>query len=117
MAKRKDKGQLELEAGGFTVLKVYKANRWYAVTTPSGEEGAVLKQYNNAWHYFSKQYAATASNGNAATCHRGGLGDAIDDDKAMKRYCELLDEPNVPSELRKYEGVYAAMQSAYNETH
>lgn len=109
---RKDKGHLELEAGDFTVIKVHQAGRWYEVTTPDGEVGAVLKQYPNAWHFFSKDVASTASNGNAATCHRGGLGDAIDDDRALKRYRELLDEPNVPQTLRGFEGVYVAMQQA-----
>lgn len=115
MAKRKDKGQLALEAANFTVHQTHKANRWYDVTDPTGKRGAVLRQYDNAWHFFWKDGAATASGSNPGNCHKGGLGDAIDDDKAMKRYCELLDESNVPEELRKYDGVYVAMQQAYAE--
>jgi hypothetical protein len=103
----------QLTAAGFTNVRPVRAG-WCAATDPAGQECAVLMQDAARWHWFHKAHRATASNGTAATCHRGGLGDAIDDDASMRRYKRLLNNP--PAELlRDYVGVYEASCQVYHD--
>lgn len=94
---------------GFIVTRTYKSGVWFEVIDPDGKEAAVLCQSESCWHWFSKAHRATASGSSAATCHKGGLGDAIDTDSRMRTYKRLLDQDNVPRPLVNFEGVYAAM--------
>lgn len=101
--------QKRLEAAGFTVSKVYPGAKWFEVTDPTGEAGAVLCQSFAAWHYFSRDVAATASSSDPKRCHLDGLGDAIGTDAQMATYKGLLHPNRVPRPLQRFEGVYAAM--------
>jgi hypothetical protein len=106
---RMTKTEKLLTAAGFKIGRKHDGGRWFEVTTPDGELGAVLCQSFAAWHYFSEKHAATASSSNVARCHLDGLGDAIATDAQMDTYERLLQEQNVPSGLRRFAGVYAAM--------
>ncbi len=105
--------QARIEAAGFTVIKVVRAGRWFEVEK-NGEKAAILYQHPSAWHWFSKAHAATASDSSAERCDRGGLGDAISDDRDMRQYKKLMyDAPD--RLLREYQGVYAASCQVYND--
>jgi hypothetical protein len=101
-----------IQAAGFGIVEVHRPGRWYEVTAPDGEHGAILKQSEACWHFFARDVAATASHSDVARCHLGGLGDAIGTDGQLKTYRQLLSEPNVPAALRSYRGVHAAMTQA-----
>lgn len=106
---RMTKTEKLLTEAGFKIGRKYDGGRWFEVTTPDGELGAVLCQSFAAWHYFSENHAATASSSNPARCHLDGLGDAIATDSQMRTYERLLREENVPSSLYRFAGVFAAM--------
>jgi hypothetical protein len=115
MARQTKTAKLLTDAG-FKIGRKYDGGQWFEVTTPRGEFGAVLCQSFAAWHYFAEKVAATASDSNVALCHLGGLGDAIGTDAQMRTYKRLLTESNVPKELRRFDGVYAAMQQVASES-
>jgi hypothetical protein len=105
-----DKTRIEIEAAGFRVVKTHRLGRWYEVVGPDGEAAAILRQSGTAWHWFARDYQATASGSSVATCDRGGLGDAIGGGAEMAAYRHLLRETNVPHPLRMFEGVHVAMR-------
>lgn len=103
----------ELVAAGYTIIRTVKPARWYEVEK-NGEPAAILFQYPNAWHWFGKRHEATASGGSAKQADRGGLGDAIDDDRALNRYRQLMIE--APDDLlRSYAAVFRASSDCFNE--
>jgi hypothetical protein len=92
---RETKSARRLREAGFTVHASHDG-RWYEVSR-DGEDGLVLRQHENCWHWFSKLHAATASHNDISRCDSGGLGDALDTDAQVRTYERLV--RNAPRHL------------------
>ncbi len=110
------KGERELKEAGFTVTATYPGGKWFQVTAPLGEKGAVLRQSGAAWHFFAAESTSTYSGSSADQCHLGGLGDALVTESQCRTYYHLVLH-NVPRDLKEWNSVYAAQSAAYHETH
>jgi hypothetical protein len=104
----------QLSAAGFTTV-THVAPNWVTAVDPDGWPCAAYRQSAGRWHWFARDHEATASGGSAETCHRGGLGDAIDTDSAMRTYRRAVGA--APRVLWRYAGVRAAMSQVYHECH
>ena len=125
-------GYRELKRHGFrniyeVKLKWKGPGLWYEAEVPSsrgfgpkewtprttGETVLFLRQAKNRWHAFY-QAEATGSGQTAAHALVGGLGDAIDTDAQMKRYCDLV--LSAPERLtHEYDGLFAAQRQCWHE--
>lgn len=126
-------GARQLVQAGFTeiyevVLTGKGPGLWYEATeppphwkeaqdwTPRAEPGdrvLLLRQAPNIWHAFYRA-AATASGHDPKSALTGGLGDAIDSDAQMERYCELV--LAAPRRLAEdYAGLYEAQGQCFHE--
>ncbi len=103
-----------LREAGFKIVYAYPRARWFEVVAPDGEEGAVLCQSPASWHFFAKNTGGCASSCMVENCHRGGLGDAIGNEREVKIYNRLMSDSIVPSRLRKWDSVYRVMTVVYN---
>jgi hypothetical protein len=116
--KWRTRGARQLEKAGFRgvreiSLKYKGPGLWYEAYEPYGTHVCILRQGPAQWHVFY-HYNATSSGSDPTSALRGGLGDAIDTDAQLKRYCELV--MRAPDRLaRKYEGLYSAMGQCYQE--
>lgn len=125
-------GARQLAAAGFTdiheISLVGKGpGLWYEATepppkwstphdwSPRGEtrdRALLLRQGQHIWHAFFR-YSATGSGSDPFWALKGGLGDVIDTDAQLERYCELvLAAPRRLSE--DYSGLYEAQGQCYN---
>jgi len=108
----RSKFRAELESAGFRIVN--KVDRWYEVLTPLpfSENACVYKQNAHAYHCFF-EFEGTASGFSAATCHKGGLGDAIETDGEIRSYKRIV--LNAPRKLmKKYDGLYRASSCVFN---
>lgn len=102
------KGQTELSRAGFagiiplgtrhvygrdftgspTVTGPFKHGRWFEVLQGL-EPVLIMRQSASIWHAFGSA-GWTASGSSAATCCKGGLGDAISTDRDLKTYSRYV---------------------------
>lgn len=126
-------GARELAAHGFTNIHAISLagkgpGLWYEATEPPPgwksphdwtpradppEQILLLRQAPNIWHVFYR-YSATTSGSDPGSALKGGLGDAIDSDAQMRKYCDLvLAAPRRLSE--EYDGLNAAQSQCYED--
>lgn len=126
-------GARELAAHGFTDIHAISVadkgpGLWYEATEPSPswksphdwtpradppEQVLLLRQAPDIWHVFYR-YNATTSGSDPGHALKGGLGDAIDSNAQMKRYCDLV--LAAPSRLsEEYDGLNAAKSQCYED--
>lgn len=112
----KAKSVKALELAGWVVLGVTEG-RWYEVERPGKFRfwrGVILRQGPGCWHWFSRDEEATTSGTGPDNVDRGGLGDAVDSDSAMKTYSRLV--RSAPLLLQgKYTGLRRASSDCYQE--
>lgn len=77
-------GYRQLETAGFKISRSFRKGKWFEVTAPTGEEGAVLRIASNSWHFFGVNF--TSSGMSVETMLKGGLGDVIGTDSQLRTY-------------------------------
>lgn len=127
-------GARKLASQGFTdihevVLQHAGPGLWYEANEPaakyvpgprewsprkkSTDRVLFLRQGMSTWHAFYA-FAGTGSGSSPLQALTGGLGDAIDTDAQMKRYCDYI--LSAPRRLaQEYEGLSAAQGQCYYE--
>jgi hypothetical protein len=86
---------------------------WFDVVTPDGNPAALWHQGAGLYHVFFA-FRGTASGSSLERAYKGGLGDAISDDKEMRGYIRgVLSAPQAL--VNKYEGLREAQYQAENE--
>lgn len=86
---------------------------WFDVVTPDGDPAALWHQGAGLYHVFFAS-RGTASGSSLERAYKGGLGDAISDDKEMRGYIRgVLSAPQAL--VNKYEGLREAQYQAENE--
>ena len=110
-------GGKQLTEAYFRVVKeIYTAQtkgQWYEVVNPEGDEGVVLRQANDIWHFFFKDFEGTASGSCPERCYLDGLGDAIGTDAQLETYKKYLYRA-LDRLLAEYDGLYRAATDALN---
>lgn len=106
-------GWRQLLAAGFKVHKGYR-RKFYVVTAPNGDDGVVLRQSPNKWHFFWRSVEASASGHSPETCMKGGLGDVIGTDGELRSYKRMMiAAPDAL--LTQCDGLYRCSSDAYND--
>jgi hypothetical protein len=100
-----------LSVAGFTVHG--HIGNFYRVTSRDGQDGIILRQSENRWHFFWSAFEGSASGSTPETCMQGGLGDVIDTDGQARSYEQmLLDAPQ--KYLAQCDGLYRESSNVFN---
>jgi len=103
-----------IEQAGYQVFEVYGNGTYYSVQNPKNEEGVLVKQSDNIWHFFWNDFEGSASGNSPETAMNGGLGDVIGTDEELAVYKELM--MNAPDKLlATSDGLYRCSSDVYNE--
>lgn len=106
----------EAELAGYIVHRSFCDGVYLEVTTPTNDEGVLVQQAPNIWHFFFSNFEGSASGQTPKTAIEGNLSDAIGTDDELKEYERLL--INAPEVLlQSCDGLYRTSSGVFNEAY